>query len=111
MKRKITNRAEMELYIQRIKSMPEELKSELLTWEEIVRSPHSYSFYSSKQKRWNYTPRNCKRISNHWNFKGTTKSGASIVHCITDVPVQNNNCWTLATFEKGVWKVVKSIPI
>ena len=101
----------MEQYILRIKSMPDELRHELLGWEDIVRSPHSYSFYSSKQKRWNFTPKHCKRISNHWNFKGKTHTGESIVHCITDVPVQNNNYWTLATFEKGIWKVAKSMPI
>lgn len=110
MKRRIKNRAELERYIQRIKSMPPVLKQEILSWEHIVRSPYSFSFYSSSQKRWDYTPKGCLRVSNHWNFKKQNRSGKTIIHCKTNIEVINNTHWTLARFEDGIWKVIKSLP-
>ncbi len=110
MKRRIKNRAALELYIQRIKSMPIEIKTEVLSWEHIDRSPYSFSFYSSHQKRWNFTPKGCLRVSTHWNFKKRNHSGKEIIHCKTDISVINNTHWTLARFENGVWQVVKSLP-
>ena len=88
----------------------EELKDEIRNWDEIVRSPYSYSFYSSKKKRWNHTPKNCYRISNHWNFTNKKTKRKSIIHCRTNVPVKNFTYWTLAVFEHGIWKVIKSLP-
>jgi len=111
MKKRIASRSEMITYIQKLKSMPDELKLELFSWEEIAGSPYSYSFYSSKKKRWNFTPIGCKRISNHWNFSSKKTARQKVVHCKTDIPVRNHTYWTLAVFERGIWKVIKSLPM
>jgi hypothetical protein len=111
MKKRIRNRSDLEQYILKSKSLPEEFKQEIISWKEIAHSPYSHSYYSSKSKRWNHTPLKCRRISNHWNFKGKSKSGGLFIHSKTDIPVQNNTYWTLAEFNGKVWKVIKSLPI
>ncbi|MEM9886634.1 MAG: hypothetical protein AAF849_12140 [Bacteroidota bacterium] len=110
MKRKIENREAILAYVERLRSMPQELKEEIRGWEEIVRSPYSYSFYSNKKKRWNRTPRGCYRVSNHWNFTNKRNRSKGVVHCRTNIPVKNHTYWTLAVFEKGIWQVIKSLP-
>ncbi|MEM0994629.1 MAG: hypothetical protein AAF847_09955 [Bacteroidota bacterium] len=110
MKRRLENRSATLAYLERLRSMPQELKEEIKSWDEIVRSPYSYSFYSSKQKRWDHTPKQCFRVSNHWNFSSKKTRSKGIIHCRTNVPVKNHTYWTLAVFEKGIWKVLKSLP-
>ncbi|MEM1325680.1 MAG: hypothetical protein AAGI23_06995 [Bacteroidota bacterium] len=111
MKKRIRNQSELKVYIQNARAIPQELKQEILSWEEIAHSPYSHSYYSNRKKRWNYTPIGCYRVSNHWNFKGKSKSGGQFVHSRTDIPVRNHTYWTLAVFTGKVWRVIKSLPM
>lgn len=110
-KKRIRNQQAMRQFIANLKSLPDELKAELISWEEIVKSPYSLSFYSSRGKRWDHTPSGCKRISNHWNFKHRKKpENKGWIHCKTDIPVKNQYYWTYAIFENGLWRVQLSLP-
>lgn len=110
MKKRIRNRSEMKDYVLGFKALPDELKEEILSWEEIAHSPYSHSFYSSQKKRWNFTPIGCFRVSNHWNFR-SKKGGKNIRHARTDIKVRNYTYWTLAVFNGKVWEVTKSLPM
>ena len=91
MRKRIHSRSELLIYIQGIRSLPKVFLEEMLTWEAIYKSPHSPSFYSCSEKRWDFTPVACKRVSNHWNFKSRRQPPAGQdLHCITDVPVKKS---------------------
>lgn len=109
MKYNLDNRADLMLYLGRFKSLPETFKAEILSWDIVKKSPYGPSFYSSKEKRWDFTPEGCLRVSNHWNFR--SKRHPQQVHCVTDKAVPNNSHWTLAEFHEGIWRVKQSYPI
>lgn len=100
-------------YLEKVRSLPDVLREELLSWERVYKSPHSRSFYNMQGKTWDHTPEGCLRISNHWNFKSRRrrKLGQATLHCQTDVRVRNNNHWTLARYEGGIWKVLRTEPV
>lgn len=111
MRKRIHSRSELLIYIQGIRSLPKVFLEEMLTWEAIYKSPHSPSFYSCSEKRWDFTPVACKRVSNHWNFKSRRQPPAGQdLHCITDVPVKNHYFWTLAVYQEGLWQVQLTLP-
>ena len=83
--------------------MPDQFLNELRSWKEIYKSPYSNSYYSLPDKDWNYTPLNCLRIADHWNFLSDGE-----YHCITNIEVANDT-WSLAKFN-GKWKILVSIP-
>lgn len=109
MKYNLDRHGDLVMYLDRFKSLPDALKEEMLSWPEVRKSPYSRSFYSSKKKRWDFTPEGCKRISNHWNFR--SRRDPMTVHCITDIDVRNSSHWTLATYVEGLWRVESSLPI
>ena len=111
MKRRYSSRQEVLASLERIPSMPEELKEEVRSWEYVVRSPYSTSFYSTQEKRWSVTPEGCYRVSNHWNYQTSRQKAGDKVSCPTDVAVSNGSTWTLAQFEQGLWRVKKSLRI
>ena len=51
-----------------VECLPEKAVDEILTWDEVSKSPYSNSFYNSKDIDWDYKPVNSLRISDHWNF-------------------------------------------
>lgn len=64
-------------------AMPEALRLFTLT-NCVSASPYnryaSGSFYSKEGKSWDYTPEDCIRVSDHWNFYSKGQ-----IHCKTDV--------------------------
>lgn len=111
MKYNLANRSDLLVYLDRFKSLPRELKSEMLEWPTVKKSPYSRSFYSSKEKRWDFTPEDCRRISDHWNFQSERSRNPQEIHCCTDRNVQNGSHWTLAIYTEGIWRVIASFPI
>lgn len=90
-------------------TMPNELRKFSLQ-EVKSRSPYngydSGSFYSKEGKTWDYTPNDCIRISDHWNFYSQGK-----VHCKTDLP--NDKIigkWCVAQWceELSLWKIISA---
>ena len=65
-------------------AMPEALRLFTVT-NCVSASPYnryaSGSFYSKEGKSWDYTPEDCIRVSDHWNFYSRGK-----IHCKTNVP-------------------------
>ena len=54
-------------------------------------------------KLWDYTPENCLRISDHWNFK--RKGQAGPVHCPTDRPAKEG--WALGKWDGEKFVILK----
>lgn len=81
-----------------------------------AKSPYGNSFYTTKNKKWNYTPNASYRISDHWNFKsrfdynyleGKYHDHAEI-HCKTDIKTEPGE-WYLGKFSKkdNIYKIIK----
>ncbi len=90
------------VFLERLHSMPEACRKIIRAWPERKKSPFSRSFYSSRAKRWDFTPDGCARISDHWNFHSRRQ-----LHCVTDQPVPNGTHWTHAIYnaQSRVWQV------
>lgn len=88
------------------KDFPNEFISELLSWENVNKSPYSHSYYDAKVD-WGFKPHNSLRISDHWNFWSRGK-----LHCQTVEQCKNNSCWTLARYDENIGKyiVIKAFP-
>jgi hypothetical protein len=82
------------LFLEGVRSMPEECRAIIRAWPDRKKSPYSRSFYSCRSKRWDFTPDACERISDHWNFRSKRQR-----HCVTDRPVINGTHWTHAVYD------------
>lgn len=74
-------------------NFPAELRQEMKTWDEVVKSPYGHSYYNAKVD-WGYKPDNSLRISDHWNFRSKGK-----YHCETTTECPDNTHWTIARFD------------
>lgn len=104
------NRNQILIYISALRSLPDEYRDLIRSWEDVQKSPYSRSFYSSKDKTWDHTPDGCERISDHWNFRGKGNRGSQVRHCRTDRPITNGTHWTHAIYsaKDDLWHVVSS---
>jgi len=90
-------------------TMPKELFQFCLTHVKSA-SPYNRStggsFYTEKGKTWDFTPENCIRISDHWNFYSQGQT-----HCITDVDDRKIiDKWVVAKYnsETKIWEVISA---
>jgi hypothetical protein len=79
----------------RYRQMPHIFIKEVEGWEEVYKSPFSYSFYNMAGKSWDETPAGICRISDHWNFESHGK-----IHGKTD-----------RTVPKGYWALGHYCPL
>ncbi len=86
--------------------MPAELVAEIMSWDKKCKSPYSHSYYNlnAGEKDWDTTPLGSLRISDHWNFSSHGK-----IHCLTNVPVQNNRKWALGKWDGEKYVILKSL--
>ncbi len=84
-------------------TMPKELRDYILSWNKIVKSPYSDSYYDTDGKTWTHTPDDSMRVSDHWNF--TTNS---VINCPTDIQVPTKK-WAIGKFDKtdGLYHILK----
>ena len=75
----------------------------------VIRSPYGFSYYNAK-KTWVYTKDKSLRLSDHWNFYSRTT--VDKVHCKLDKPIENNEFWTIAKYDKenGMYNEILSYP-
>lgn len=82
-------------------------------FDDVYGSPFSSSFYSQSGQTWDYTPKGQIRVADHWNFwsRDYNDSRSEMKqHAITDIPVMNNDFWTIAKKnESGKYEVILSI--
>ena len=81
-----------------------------------AKSPYGNSFYSTKNKKWDYTPNASYRISDHWNFKSKADYNFlegeffdhAEIHCKTDIKTEDGE-WYLGKFSKkdNLYKIIK----
>ncbi len=81
----------------------------VLSWNEIYRSPQSIKSFYSKPKRTGKTEDGTLRLSDHWNYTGVDGQ----FHSKTDISVTNTTYWTLAKFDgsKNTYEVISSYPV
>lgn len=84
-----------------LKTVPLKAILEIMEWNEIFKSPYSFSFYS-KSKDWNDATDGTIRISDHWNFRA---HGG--IHCRTIQEGINQNCWAKGIAKDGVFDIVE----
>jgi hypothetical protein len=87
--------------------IPGEIIQKMKTWEVIVKSPYSNTFYNSKDIGWGYKPDGSFRVSDHWNFEARGKK-----HCLTESPVTNTTHVSLGQYDrkKGKYKILMTLP-
>jgi hypothetical protein len=88
-------------------NIPDEIIQKMKTWEVIVKSPYSNTFYNSKDIAWGYKPDGSFRVSDHWNFEARDKK-----HCLTESPVTNTTHVSLGQYDrkKGKYKILLTLP-
>lgn len=87
--------------------IPDEIIQKMESWEVIIKSPYSNTFYDSKEIDWNYKPDGSFRVSDHWNFEARGKK-----HCLTETPVKNTSHVSLGQYDriKGKYKILMTFP-
>ena len=87
--------------------IPDEIIEQMKSWDVIVKSPYSASFYNSKEISWNHKPDGSFRVSDHWNFIIGDKK-----HCRTDKHVKNTTHMSLGLYDRkaGQYKILLSLP-
>lgn len=87
--------------------IPDEIIKEMESWEVIVKSPYSNTFYNSTEIGWNYKPDGSFRVSDHWNFE--TRGNK---HCLTESPVTNTTHVSLGKYDRkeGKYKILLTLP-
>jgi len=87
--------------------IPDEIIEKMKSWNVIMKSPWSNSFYSSEDISWNSKPDGSFRVSDHWNFETKGKK-----HCLTDGPVKNHTNFSLGKFNQktGKYNILLSVP-
>gem|GEM_PF-3605181 len=108
--RRPRNRQQVLSYLREVRTFPAEFLEFMEHWPGLSKSPFSRSFYSCREKRWDFTPEGCERVSDHWNFRSRRHRcppGGGSVHCRTDRPVPNGTHWTHAVYESSgkIWRV------
>ena len=103
-------RRELLDYLAHLRSLPEDCREIVRAWPDLKKSPFSRSFYSSRDKRWDFAPDGCERVSDHWNFRSPRRRRApdgGTRHCPTDRPVPNGSHWAHAVYDAAarVWRV------
>jgi hypothetical protein len=87
--------------------IPSEIIDNMKSWDVIVKSPHSDTFYNSTEISWTYKPDGSFRVSDHWNFetRGTK-------HCLTETVVKNSTHVSLGQYDrkKGKYKILMTLP-
>lgn len=88
-------------------SIPEEIVDMMKSWDVILKSPYSNTFYNSKDITWNYKPDNSYRVSDHWNFVNRDRK-----HCKTDKPVKNVTHISIGKYDRSnnIYKILLSLP-
>jgi len=112
-----------EIWERQFESMPQELIVYMVKNNILYPSPYniryafrdSGSYYDTPNKRWDYTPENSLRVSDHWNFYTNNKdyeTGIETLHlnCETDIPVENNTQWVVAKYIDNIYKVIAIYP-
>lgn len=83
-------------------------------FDDVYGSPFSSSFYSQSGQTWDHTPKGQIRVADHWNFWSRDYNDSKSEmkqHAVTDIPVINNDYWTIAKKnENGKYEVVLSLP-
>lgn len=87
--------------------IPQEIIDKMSEWDVIVKSPHSDSFYNSKEISWSSKPDKSFRVSDHWNFEARGSK-----HCITKTHVKNDSHVSLGQYDKksGKYTILLSLP-
>lgn len=85
--------------------IPVEVIKEIETWNFIIKSPYSHSYYNAPVG-WKYKTPNSLRISDHWNFSSNGKK-----HCQTTNQIEEN-CWGIGQFdaELNKYTILKAFP-
>lgn len=85
------------------RSVPKELAREIAQWDEIHKSPYSYSFYNAPGKTWDNTPEGVLRLADHWNFP---TSFDSKIHARTRIDVPDGT-WAIGQYRDGAYDILK----
>jgi hypothetical protein len=86
--------------------IPDEIIKEMGSWNIIVKSPYSNTFYNSKEISWGYKPDGSFRVSDHWNFEVRGNK-----HCLTESPVKNTTHVSLGQYDRkrGKYKILLTL--
>ena len=98
-----------------LRTMPQEIIHYIAkNFDNVYGSPFSSSFYSQSGQTWDYSPKGQIRVADHWNFWSRDYNDSTSEmkqHAVTNIPVMNNDYWTIAKKnETGKYEVVLSIP-
>lgn len=87
--------------------IPDEIIDKMKSWEIIIKSPYSNTFYNSKETSWNFKADKSFRVSDHWNFEAN-----GYKHCLTEEPVKNVTHISLGQYDKKnkKYKILLTLP-
>lgn len=96
-----------------ILAMPLELRKYVLQ-NFVSKSPYnqygSGSYYSKVGKSWDFTPENCERVSDHWNFYSQGQYHCKIKSIVDNLSLSDIvNKWCVGIYDtiSGQWDIIK----